>query len=118
MVWPALRTRRKDRDEETDRMRMGRILDVLATEMKAIAAERKGLDDRYSQVADDAVFCLEALDNGDTWLTSRFDTLAADMARCTDRLAGLDRQAALLSEIRESLLSFMSAPQEPVKRRA
>lgn len=110
MAWFDFRTRSRERDRETDLVRLQRILDVLDSQISGIEDEKAGLHNRYRRTADDAAFSLEALENGDASLSPKVDRLTNAMTRCMERLSSLEAQAAFLVGLRARIGSFMAEP--------
>lgn len=106
MAWFGFTMRRKERDDETDRMRKKLIVDMLAQHIDSIDAERRGLQERYERAAASAAFSLETMENGNASLSPKVDALSLAMSRFSQRLACLDAQSAFLTKIRESVLAF------------
>ena len=101
-------TRSRERDEETDNGRFGRLRAHIARVGAEIESERAGLEARYRREATDAAFLLEALSNDDAPIRSqaRAEHLTSSILRCEQRLAALASQAELLNELRSRLERF------------
>ncbi len=104
----SFRTRRPERDRQTDHARVERLL-VLADEIAAeVTAERNGLRNRRQKEVDDAGFLLEANSNGDMAANeeSRLTSLSSSVISAESRLALLDKQLAWLNKLRQAMEKF------------
>jgi hypothetical protein len=101
------RTRRRERDEETDEARFTRLASVVAQIAAEIETERTGLETRYRSETADAGFLLEALANDDASVRSsvRAEHLTSSILRCEQRLATLAGHAGLMTELQLLLQS-------------
>ena len=97
----SFRSRGPSRDRETDTLR----LDQVAAE---IAAERKGLEDRYNAASTNAAFLIEATENdaAPVRASARVNELTASILNCERRIAVLARQLTLMKQFRELLTDF------------
>lgn len=106
-VFP-FKTRRLERDDETDEARFKRLASLVAEVAAEIDAERAGLEARYGSETADAGFLLEALANDEVSRRSavRAERLTSSILRCEQRLAALSRHAGLMNELRLLLQSY------------
>lgn len=103
----AFRTRRPERDRETDSERMRSLLAFLGELSTTIDRERNGLRNRLDRVRGNAAFSLEAWENGGgDVMSAKADAMTAAIKRCSERLAVLEGQAAFLMGLRNLTFSF------------
>jgi len=108
MEWFDFRPRTRERDCETDRLRMEQVMRILTANLTQVENERDGLEERYRRSAQNAAFACDAMENGQPSLSRKVDTLTYAMLYCTGRIETLDEQAAFLRTLRGSVISFMA----------
>lgn len=107
MAFLQFKMRNVKRDQETDRVRMKSILDVIALQISEIESEWSGLKERYRHAVDDAAFAFEAFENGDDYLSHKVDALSDTVSRYTERMTLLEKQATYLRETRQGMMAAM-----------
>lgn len=109
------RIRSSERDRDTDEGRRERLAQLLETLRTEIDRERDGLRERYDKVTADAAFSQQALEDerAADAISSRIDELTVAMQRFSDRLSSLDRQAAFLAEMSDSVNAFFREDTAP-----
>lgn len=104
----SFRARNPNRDRGTDELRLKLMRGTLADLVGQIEREKEGLNARYSRVAADAAFSLQALENsGSKKMGSQVDELTRSMARSRSRLKQLDAQLAFLHGLEQQVDDFV-----------
>ncbi|PYE88801.1 hypothetical protein C7477_106174 [Phyllobacterium leguminum] len=108
MAFFRFRTRSPDRDRGTDFSRFAGIRQSLGEASAAIEQERDGFRRRYDEVAMNAAFSLENMENeGETEkVSARIDDLSQALESFTQRIAFLEKQLAFLQGIDETVADF------------
>lgn len=101
----SFRTRSPDRDRNSDRSRIERLVSAADEVAVEITRERDGLQKRRQREVDDAGFLLEASSNGDVAAATdgRLEALSSSVMLAESRLALLERQLAWLDELRQTM---------------
>ncbi|RCS25650.1 hypothetical protein DUT91_02400 [Phyllobacterium salinisoli] len=102
------RTRSPDRDLRTDISRFAGIRQAVDEVCAAIERERGGFQRRYDEVAMNAAFSLENMENeGETEkLSARIDDFTQTMESFTQRIAFLEKQLVFLKGVDETVADF------------
>ena len=102
--------RNDDRDRQADIKRLRRLSDVLSDLIAQIDGEQAGLAARYQNVADNAAFSLEALENDCGKVTfGKVTELTNSMVRCNARLAFLHQEMKFIDSLRVIAGQFAKA---------
>ncbi|MCT7377839.1 hypothetical protein [Chelativorans salis] len=110
MALLSFRTRNPQRDRDTDRGRIDRLLQFLRQLHAEIDAERSGLEARYEKAQTSAAFALEAFENGGgEELASKADNLTVTMQRYHARVAALEKQIAFVEGAEMEARAFHDA---------
>ncbi|WP_420961585.1 hypothetical protein [Brucella sp. IR073] len=102
------RTRSPGRDLQTDIARFSEVRRALGTVCAAIEQERDGFRRRYDEVAMNAAFSLENMENeGETErVSAKIDDFSDALERFTQRIALLEKQLQFLKEIDGTVADF------------
>lgn len=101
------RTRHPQRDRETDLNRLDRLIGLLQQLQAEAAAERRGLEIRYSDAESAAAYALDAFENGDgDNLAARADELGGHMRRYHERIEILREHEGFLRDVEARILEF------------
>lgn len=103
------RTRSSDRDRGTDLSRFAGIRQTIDATCTALEQERDGFRRRYDEVAMNAAFSLENMENeGETEkISSQIDDFSQALESFTQRIAFLEKQLAFLRGIDETVADFV-----------
>jgi|EndMetStandDraft_9_1072997.scaffolds.fasta_scaffold1101716_1 hypothetical protein len=102
------RTRRPERDSDTDADRLGRLRQSIADIRVEIERERNGLLARHEKVMDDAAFSQQLVEDerGGRDMSSTVDDMTATMIHYTKRLAELREQIEFVAELDQRVDAF------------
>jgi hypothetical protein len=97
----TFRSRRPQRDLNTDQLRQARLLELVNKIGKEIALERTGLRERYQRDTTDAAFLLQSTENDDgpKNASTREEALSSDILSTERRLALLERQLTVMEQL-------------------
>lgn len=110
----SFRSRTGQRDLRTDHERFGRLLSVLDRLSDEVEHERTGLRRRYAEAETSAAFAQQSFeDGGDMAVVPVIDASTETLMHCHGRLSLLDRQLALVGQLRQRVVAFLDA--EPPK---
>ncbi|GGB07550.1 hypothetical protein GCM10011491_39520 [Brucella endophytica] len=102
------RTRSPGRDLQADIARFAKVRQALDEVCAAIEQERDGFRHRYDEVAMNAAFSLENMENeGETErVSAKIDDFSDALERFTQRIASLEKQLHFLKEIDGTVADF------------
>lgn len=100
-------TRTPQRDHETDRERIDRLVALIRTLRQEAADEQSGLRNRYEQAQTAAAFTLDAIENGEGRdLAAQADSLEETMRNYRRRIATLEKQLAFMGDLETNVTNF------------
>lgn len=108
------RTRNPQRDRDTDRRRLNRLVTLLRAIIEEMAAERDGLEARQRRTEQEAAFSMLAFeDGGDGCMSDRVNELTASLMEATERLKSLEGQMAFAGRLLDEATAFGKASAPP-----
>ncbi|KXF76622.1 hypothetical protein ATN84_11240 [Paramesorhizobium deserti] len=102
------RTRNPNRDRQTDVSRFAGIRQALDDVRAEIERERDGFQRRYDEVAMNAAFSLENIENEgeNEKISAKVDDYAQALKNFTQRIAFLEKQITFLKGVDETMAEF------------
>lgn len=111
----AFRTRRSEREQQTDARRFQKFFAALDALECALSSEKSGLQRRYDSDAASAAFALQQCEDEycNVRLSAKVEDLTRTLKANAERLRSLDNQIGLVRQLRATVFNFLESHEPP-----